>query len=161
MIETPEIAHSKLQTAAVIHLTCPRAKIQSEVGPAIQEIMAELAAQKQKPAGPMFMHHQTMSASQFDVEVGFPIGGPLVASGRVKAGGLPAARVARTIYRGPYEGLHSAWDEFGKRLVSDKLVDPAMIAPIKTLWERYLVGPETTSDASQWRTELNLPLGTK
>jgi hypothetical protein len=27
-----------------------------------------------------------------------------------------------------------------------------------TLWERYLVGPETTADQSKWRTELNLPL---
>jgi effector-binding domain-containing protein len=146
-------------TADVIHITCPRAKIQSEVGPAIQEIMAALIAQNQKPVGPMFMHHLTMSATQFDVEVGFPIGGPLAASGRVKASGLAAARVARTIYRGPYEGLHSAWDDFGKWLVSDNLVDPAVVAPITTLWERYLVGPETTSDASQWRTELNLPLG--
>jgi effector-binding domain-containing protein len=161
MIYTPEIAHSQPQTAAVIHLKCPRAKIQSEVGPAIREIMAALADQNQKPAGPMFMHHLTMSASHFDVEVGFPVDAPLKASGRVKAGELPAAKVARAIYRGPYEGLHSAWDEFGKRLVSDKLVDPAVLAPIKTLWERYLVGSETTSDASQWRTELNLPLRTQ
>ncbi len=160
MIETPEITHAQPQTAAVIHLTCPREKIQSEVGPAITEIMAALAAQNLQPAGPMFMHHLTMSASHFDVEVGFPVVGTLIASGRVKPGGLPAARVARAIYRGPYEGLHSAWDTFGKRLVSDRLVDPAVIAPVKTLWERYLVGPETTSDSSQWRTELNLPLGT-
>jgi effector-binding domain-containing protein len=160
MIETPEITQSQPQTAVVIHITCPRERIQSEVQPAIKEIMAALAAQKQKPAGPMFMHHLTMSASHFDVEVGFPVSAPLRASGRVKSSGLPGARVARTIYRGPYEGLHSAWDEFGKRLASDKLVDPAVLAPIKTLWERYLVGPETTSDASQWRTELNLPLGT-
>ncbi len=158
MIETPEIAHARPQTAIVVHITCPREKIQSEVGPAIKEIMAALAAQNHKPAGPMFMHHLTMSASRFDVEVGFPVDAPLTASGRVKTSGLPAARVARTIYQGPYEGLHSAWDEFGKRLVSDKLVDPAVIAPVKTLWERYLVGPETTIDASQWRTELNLPL---
>ncbi|MEQ1612062.1 MAG: GyrI-like domain-containing protein [Hyphomicrobiaceae bacterium] len=159
MIETPEITHTQRQTAAMIHITCPREKIQAEVEPAIREILAALAAEGQRPTGPMFMHHLTTSASQFDIEVGFPTGAPLRANGRVKSSALPAARVARTIYHGSYEGLFSAWHEFGTRLVSEKLVDPAVIAPVKTLWERYLVGPETTSDSSQWRTELNLPLG--
>lgn len=159
MIEEPEIVQSEHQTAAVIHVTCPRDKIQAEVAPAIREILAVLAAQGLRPQGPMFMHHLTMSRSKFDVEVGFPINAPLRASGRVKESGLPAARVARTIYQGPYEGLFSAWDEFGKRLANEKLVDPDLLSPIKTLWERYLAGPETGSDASQWRTELNLPLG--
>ena len=159
MIEAPDVAQSQRQTAAVIHITCPREKIQSEVGPAIKEILAVLAAEGLQPAGPMFMHHLTMSGSHFDVEVGFAVSVPVRASGRVKPSELPAARVARTIYHGPYEGLFSAWDAFGKRLAGDKLVDPATLSPIKTLWERYLVGPETSSDASRWRTELNLPLG--
>ena len=96
-----------------------------------------------------------MSKTDFDVEVGFPVSAPLHTSGRVKPSELPAALVARTIHRGPYEGLFSAWDQFA----GDKLVDSSVLSPIKTLWERYLVGPESGSDASQWRTELNLPLG--
>jgi effector-binding domain-containing protein len=143
---------------AVIHITCPRERIQAEVAPAIKEILVALAADGQKPAGSMFMYHLTMSKSQFDVEVGFPISAPFHASGRVKTSKLPGVRVARTIYSGSYEGLFSAWDEFGKRLARDKLVDPTVLTPIRTLWERYLVGPETTSDSCQWRTELNLPL---
>ena len=159
MIETPEITNSRQVTAAVIHIKCPREKIQLEVGPAIKEILAALASEGQSPQGPMFMHHLTMSKSHFDVEVGFPINAPLRASGRVKTSALPAARVARTIYHGPYEGLFSAWDEFRKRLERDSLVEKSVLSPIKTLWERYLVGPETTNDPSQWRTELNLPFG--
>lgn len=159
MIEAPEITHSQQQTAAAIHIQCPRARIQAEVGPAIKEILAEFSSQGQSPSGPMFMHHLTMSKSHFDVEVGFPVRTPLRDSGRVKASHLPTARVARTIYHGPYEGLFSAWDAFGKQLVRDGLVGDDVLSPIKTLWERYLVGPETSSDRSQWRTELNLPLG--
>ena len=158
MIETPEIVQSPRQTVAVIRITCPRDKIQAEVAPAIREVLAALAAEGQRPTGPMFMHHMTMSRSQFDVELGFPTDALIQTSGRVRPSELPAARVARAIYRGPYEGLHSAWDAFGKRLVSEKLVDPVVLAPIQTLWERYLVGPETSSDARQWCTELNLPL---
>jgi effector-binding domain-containing protein len=160
MIEAPEIANSQEEAAAVIHLQCPREKIQAEVGPAVMEIVAALKSQGQSPTGPMFMHHLKTSKSQFDVEVGFPISSSasLRESGRVKPSRLPAARVARTIYHGPYEGLFSAWEAFGKQLVSDGLVSQDALSPIKTLWERYLVGPETSSDQSRWRTELNLPL---
>jgi effector-binding domain-containing protein len=158
MIETPEITHSQPQSAAVVHFQCPRERIQAEVGPAVKEILAALTRQGLSPSGPMFMHHLTMSKSQFDVEVGFPISTLLQDSGRVKTSQLPAARIARTIYRGPYEGLFAAWDTFGKQLVRDGLVEADALSPIKTLWERYLIGPETTSDPSQWRTELNLPL---
>ena len=158
MIETPAIARSEQAAAAVIHLTCPRSEIQTQVPPAIREIQSAFAAAGVAPAGPLFLHHLTLSRSQFDVEVGFPISAPFTASGRIKAGELPAARVARTIYHGPYEGLHRAWEEFGELLKSDRRIDPARLAPIKTLWERYLIGPETSSDPSQWRTELNLPL---
>ena len=158
MIDTPEVTSSKHETAAVIHIQCPRERIKAEVEPAIREIMAALESQGQSPRGALFMHHLTMSSTRFDVEVGFPVAAPLRESGRVKTSELPAAQVARTIYRGPYEGLHAAWNEFGKRLERDGLVDAKVLSPIKTLWERYLVGPETSTDPSQWRTELNLPL---
>src|SRR5688500_19227922 len=38
---------------------------------------------------------------------------PISAVGRVQAGQLPAATVARTVYHGSYEGLGDAWAEFG------------------------------------------------
>jgi effector-binding domain-containing protein len=158
MIEAPEITISRHETAAVIHIQCPRERIQAEVGPAVKEILAALASQGRSPSGPMFMHHLTMSKSQFDVEVGFPVNTSLRDSGRVMSSQLPAARVARTIYHGPYEGLFSAWDAFGKQLERDGLVGEGVLSPIKTLWECYLVGPETSSDQSRWRTQLNLPL---
>jgi PhnB protein len=158
MIDAPEITNSQQEAAAVIHIHCPREKIQVEIGPAVKEILAVLTNQGQAPIGPMFMHHLTTSKSHFNVEIGFPIGTSLRETGRVKSSQLPAARVARTIYHGPYEGLFSAWDAFGKQLVRDGLVDDGDRSKITTLWERYLVGPETSSDESRWRTELNLPL---
>ena len=158
MIDAPQITGSQPLIAAVVHLQCPRHEIKNLAGPAIREIHAVLNSQGQTPQGPMFMHHLTMSSAEFDVEVGFPVAAPIAAQGRVRPGRLPAARVARTIYHGPYEGLHGAWDAFGKRLERDGLVDRKLLTPIRTLWERYLVGPETTPDTSQWRTELNLPL---
>jgi effector-binding domain-containing protein len=158
MIETPHIVDTGELVAAVIHLTVPRSDLPKVVPAAIEELAKAIAAQGQSPQGPLFMHHVTMSSDVFDVEVGFPVARAIAPAGRVRPGKLPAAKVARTIYQGPYEGLYGAWDAFGKRLESDGLVDRSRLRPAETLCERYLVGPETTGDSSRWRTELNLPL---
>jgi effector-binding domain-containing protein len=158
MIEEPQIVETPEQIAAVIHLTIPRDQIQKEMGPAIREVMETLSKQGQIPQGPLFAHHLKMSSTHFDFEVGVPVNGPITKAGRVRAGRLPAARVARTIYHGACEGLHRAWVDFGKRLQSDGLLDRQGLERGATLWERYVVGPETSSDPADWRTELSLPL---
>ena len=43
-----------------------------------------------------------------NVEVGIQVAGPFEPSGRVRPSELPAARVATTIHRGPYDGLDAA-----------------------------------------------------
>ena len=152
MLDTPHITQAKAQQAAVIHLTVPRAKIQEVMGPAIGEVMAAIAAQGIAPAGPLFSHHLTMSPGIFDFEVGVPVSTPVAAVGRVKPGQLPATRVARAVYRGPYEGLFVAWGEFNAWVAAEGL------APGPDLWECYLSGPDSNPDPATWRTELNRPL---
>ncbi|MBC7821777.1 MAG: AraC family transcriptional regulator, partial [Planctomycetaceae bacterium] len=72
--------------------------------------------------------------------------------GRVKPGQLPATKVARTIYHGPYEGLGAAWGEFVEWISANGHT------PAPNLWECYVAGPESNSDPATWRTELNRPL---
>ncbi len=158
MIESPHIVDTEERTAAVIHLKVARPDLPKVVPAAIAELHRAISAQGTSTQGPFFMHHVTMPADDFDVEAGFPVAEQIAPSGRVRPGSLPAAKVARTIYEGPYEGLYGAWDAFGRRLESDGLLDRARLKRAETLWESYLVGPETTSDPSKWRTELNLPL---
>ena len=112
MLEKPQIIHTVAQLAAVIRFTIPRADIQTVMGPAMQEVMATVAAQGLTPTGPMYSHHFKMDPLLFDFEVGVPVLTPVSATGRVKAGQLPAATVARTVYCGPYEGLGAGWREF-------------------------------------------------
>lgn len=159
MIDNPHIVETRAQVAAVIHLAIPRDRIREEMPPAIQEVKAAIAKQGLSPQGALFVHHLKLSSREFDFEVGFPVNASVAATGRVKAGALPAAKVARTIYHGGYEGLYAAWDEFGQRLQSEGIL--AGLSSAKTLWEAYLVGPETSSNPSDWRTELNLPLVTR
>jgi len=160
MIEEPEITTTEAVPAAVIHVTVSRGRIQEVMGPAIQEVIAAAVDQGIGPRGPVFAHHLRLSAEEFDFEVGVPVDGTVAPAGRVKPGELPAATVARTVYHGPYEGLHEAWKEFGdlmKRDFGDRK-EAAALQPARTLWERYVVGPESSPDPADWRTELNQPL---
>lgn len=153
MIDTPRIEQTPAQQVARIHLTLPRSEIQHVMGPGLQELMATLAAQGITPAGPWFTHHRRMDPDTFDFEICVPVPQPVAPAGRVRPGERPAAnRVARTVYRGPYEGLGAAWGELMGWIAASGH------SPREDLWECYATGPESSPDPTQWRTELNRPL---
>jgi len=152
MLETPHITQTTDQLTAFIHLAVPRREIQKVMGPGINEVMETVAAQGKTPAGPWFAHHLRMDPAVFEFNICVPVTTPVVPQGRVKPGHLAAATVARTVYRGPYEGLYGAWSEF------DAWVAANRYNPRGDLWECYVLGPEATADPANYRTELNRPL---
>lgn len=152
MIDSPEIQQTANVQTAVIHLTIPREEIRTVMGPSIGELMGVVAAQGIKPTGPIFSHHLRMDPATFDFEVGVPVSAPVAPTGRVKPGQLPAAKVARTVYSGGYEGLGAAWGEFGAWIKANGHT------PAPNLWECYVTGPESGPDSAKWRTELIRPL---
>ena len=152
MIDTPHITNTTAQLTAMIHVTVTRSEIQSAMGPGISEVIAAAQAQGIGPAGPWFTHHLRMDPAVFDFEICVPVTAPVVAVGRVKAGQMPAVRVARTVYQGPYEGLGAAWGEFGQWVAANGHV------PCQDLYECYLKGPESSPNPADWRTELSQPL---
>jgi effector-binding domain-containing protein len=152
MLEQPRIVRTDAKRAAIIRLSVPREEIKNVMGPAIGEVIAAVSAQGVGPAGPVFAHHLRMSPALFEFEVGVPVRAAVEPTGRVEPGELPAAKVARAVYRGPYEGLYGAWTEFDGWMKAEGL------KPASDLWECYVAGPESSSDPSTWRTELNRPL---
>jgi uncharacterized protein YndB with AHSA1/START domain/effector-binding domain-containing protein len=151
-IDEPQIVETAAQPTATIRLTVPREEIRNVMGPGHSELMAAVAAQGIAPVGPWFTHHLRMDPRIFDFEIGLPVATPIADTGRVKAGQRPAATVARTVYRGGYEGLSSAWAEF------DGWIRAEGHAPGPDLWECYVAGPESSPDPAGWCTELNRPL---
>ncbi len=152
MIETPHITQSEAQLTAAIHLTIPREQIQEVMGPAIGELMAAVGAQGIGPAGPLLSYHFRGELDIFDFEVAVPVTAPVTPVGRVKGSELKAAKVIRTIYHGPYEGLGEGWGEFMQ------WIEQSGLEKAPGFWERYLVGPESSDDPADWRTELNRPI---
>jgi len=149
MIATPHILDTEAQDAAVIHLNIARSDMMSIFGPAVAELMAELKSQGIEPVGAVFAHHLKMSPERFDFELGVKIAAPLTPNGRVKQGQLPAAKVARTVYSGPYQGLPSAWGAFEDWIKANGHVSGP------SLWEVYSTGPQSSPDPKDWQTELN------
>jgi effector-binding domain-containing protein len=152
MLDRPQILRTAAQPTAIIRLTIPRAEIRHVMGPGYRELMAAVVAQRITLAGPWFSHHLRMDPDTFDFELGVPVAAPIAAAGRVQPGQLSAATVARTVYRGPYEGLGAAWGEFNAWIAAEGHT------PAPNLWECYVAGPESSPDPAAWRTELNRPL---
>ena len=152
MIDTPQITQTTARLTAIIHLTIPRSEIRTAMGPGISEVIAAAKAQGIGPAGPWFTHHLRMDPAIFDLEICVPVTAHVAAVGRVTPGEMPALRVARTVYRRPYEGLSAAWSEFKDWIAANGHV------PRPDLYECYLTGPESTANATDWRTELSQPL---
>jgi effector-binding domain-containing protein len=152
MIETPRIIETAARPTAYVHLKVPFSEIRNEMGPALDEVEAALAAQGITPAGPWLTHHRQAPQDGFDVEVSVPTDRPVAPTGRVKAGELPAGKVARAVYRGGYEGLGDGWGELMDWIEAEGL------KPAANLWEVYAVGPSDAEDEAAWQTELNRPL---
>jgi effector-binding domain-containing protein len=152
MIETPTIVETPARAVAVLAVTVPRDRIREVMGPGIQELMGAVAAQGIATAGPWFTHHLRMDPEVFDFEIGVPVASAIAPAGRVRPSERPAMRVARATYRGPYEGLPSAWEEF------DAWVRAEGHGAGGDVWETYAVGPESGSEPSEWVTILERPL---
>lgn len=152
MIEPPRIVEVETQRTAVIHLTVPSAEIQKVMGPGLSELMAAVAAQGVTPTGAWFTHHFRNPGDTFDFEIGVPVAASVSPAGRMRPGRLPAARVARTVYHGGYEGLGAGWGELEAWIAANGHSSAA------ELWEFYTAGPESGPDPASWRTELSRPL---
>lgn len=152
MIDPPAIAQTDAQRTAVIRLTIPREQIREVMGPGFEELMSTVTSQGVGPAGPWFSHHLRTDPEVFDFEIGVPVSGPVTPAGRVQPGQLAAARVARTVFHGGYEGMGDAWGEFDAWLAANGHT------PASDFIERYVAGPESSPDPTSWRTELSRAL---
>lgn len=155
MISTPEII-STLETAtAVIPLMIPGRDMPKYMDPAIQEIIKTITEQGVQIAGPMFSYHHRRPSDTFDFEIGFPVSKAInpPSGGRVVNSKLPAVKVVRSVYTGPYEGLAQAWTALQKWVRENGHGENGKF------WEAYLTNPDEVKDPNKYRTELNWIVG--
>ena len=144
----PGIINTLPRPTAVIHLVISGLDMPNYMDPAVQEILKALKDEGMQPAGPMFSYHHRRPSDTFDFELGFPITQSMKQRGRVVNGLLPAEKVVRCVYQGPYEGLGTAWGELERWSSGQRLVGSGRF------WECYLNDPGL-KDPNAYRTELN------
>jgi effector-binding domain-containing protein len=148
MIDTPQIVTTEPLHFAKIYARIPTSSIQREMGKLLGELSQSIQAQNIKVTGSWFTHHLHAPAEFFDFDVCMPVASAVKPSGRVEPGVWPAMKIVRTVYHGGYEGLPSAWGEFKSWIHTNHL------SIAEDIWERYLINPNTESDAARWQTEL-------
>lgn len=153
MISTPEVITTKELLTASIPLVIPGRDMPKYMDPAIGEIIGVLTAQGLHPAGPMFSYHHRRPSDTFDFEIGFPVSNAIKPEGRVVNSKLPAVKVVRSVYQGPYEGLAQAWPALQNWVRANGHGETGKF------WESYLNNPDEVKDPKEYRTELNWIVG--
>jgi DNA-binding transcriptional MerR regulator len=121
---------------------------------ALGELYATIAAQGLQPAGPSggFFSRELFNDERGAVTIFVPIAGKLQTVGRVSSLVVPAAEVAVTVHDGSLANLNDTYGALGVYVATQAL---GVVGPVR---EYYLVDARTTSDATQWRTELAWPI---
>lgn len=153
MISTPEVTTTKEVITAAIPLVIPGRDMPKYMDPAIQEIIKTLNGQGLQIAGPMFSYHHRRPSDTFDFEIGFPVSKAIKEEGRVINSKLPAVKVVRSVYTGPYEGLAQAWPALQKWVRENGHGENGKF------WEAYLTNPDEVKDPKDYKTELNWIVG--
>lgn len=149
MITTPEVVTTKELITAVIPLVIPGRDMPKYMDPAIQEVIKAITGQGSNIAGTMFSYHHRRPSDTFDFEIGFPVSKAIKPEGRVINSKLPAVKVVRSVYQGPYEGLAQAWPALQKWVRENGHGETGKF------WESYLNNPDEVKSPSECRTELN------
>ena len=106
-------------------------------------------------AGPPFVRYIDQSPAFVTVEAGVPLAEPATeppADAGVSVGSLPAATVATTVHKGPYETLGETY------IVLDRWMAAVGVTPAGPPWEIYLTDPAEVPDPAEWLTEINWPI---
>ena len=153
MISPPEVITTQEVATAAIHLLIPCQDMGKYMDPAIQEVIKTITGQGIQITGPMFSYHHRRPGDTFDFEIGFPVNKAIKEEGRVKNSKLPAVKVVRSVYQGPYEGLAQAWPALQQWVRANGHGETGRF------WESYLNNPNEVKDPKDYRTELNWIVG--
>lgn len=147
-----ELVDRPAQPTAVVHERVPMKELHQFFARAFGQVFGVIQAQGVVPAGPPFGHYFGMPGETVDVEAGFPVAGPVSATGPVQPSSLPGGRCAHGTHVGPYEGLNETYGELMEWMAARH------VRPAEDMWESYLSDPQLEPDSSTWRTEIFWPV---
>jgi effector-binding domain-containing protein len=97
------------------------------VGQAFGALGGHMAQQGAQMAGAPYVAYHNMDMQDLDVEVGFPLTALAQGAGAVRAGSIPAGRVATTLHKGAYTDLGAAYEALNAYLQDQGLQPSGLV----------------------------------
>jgi effector-binding domain-containing protein len=99
--------------------------------------------------GPLFfIYRDEPKNGLFDIEIGHAVSDKFNGDGEILCKESYQGKVAKCEFKGSYDNIPSAWDEFGVAIENSKLVTKELC------WESYDIGPNESSNPELWVTTL-------
>lgn len=154
-----EIRELTPQPTAAVRLRAPTSELGALFDVHLPNIAERLADMGVDPAGPPYARYHDFGPDEVDVEIGIPATSPLpnvrgideAVAGEISNSELPGGRVAVTVHRGPYEGLHGTYERLQAWMTEQGHALGG--AP----WESYVDDPTDMAEADV-RTEVCWPV---
>ena len=105
-----ELVDQSAQPTLSIRTTTSVKELPQELGRAYGAIGQYMAQLGEQPAGAPYAAYFTFDMENMDIEIGFPVGGSLPGEGEIQAGEIPAGKIARCLYTGPYNKIEPAYN---------------------------------------------------
>lgn len=121
---------------------------------ALGELYATAAVQGLQPSGPSggLFSNDLFQYERGEATVFVPISGDIQTVGRVVLLVVPAVELAITMHCGSHASMNETYGALGTYVSKHAL---AVAGPVR---EYYLIDERTTSDPTQWRTEIGWPI---
>ena len=123
-------------------------RVFGEVYSAIEQYLGEMG---ESPDGPPFAAYYNMDMQDLDVEIGFPVARELPGRGDIRAGRMPAGKVATCLYVGRYSDMEPAYNALSKWVEENGYEATGVV------YELYLSDPEQTPP-DRHQTRIAYPL---
>ena len=113
------------------------------------ELNEVLQSQEISITGPLFfIYRDEPKNGLFDIEIGHSVSGKFTGDGEILCKESYQGKVAKCEFKGSYDNIPSAWDEFGVEIKNYNLVTKELC------WESYDKGPNESSNPELWVTTL-------
>jgi effector-binding domain-containing protein len=113
------------------------------------ELNEVLQSQEINITGPLFfIYRDEPKNGLFDIEIGHAVSGKFTGDDEILCKESYQGKVAKCEFKGSYDNIPSAWDEFGVEIKNSNLVTKELC------WESYDIGPNESSNPELWVTTL-------
>ena len=147
-----KLEHVKSQPTVVVRFNYAEDTVGELMSAAIIAVQEYLKRAQMLPVGPPFTRYLVWTEDQKRAESGFPVEWAVEGGDLVESSELPAGRVARMVYTGPYTGLLEAKNKVFDAIRARGLTPDG--GPI----EVYVTDPNEVIDESDFQTEIIWPI---